>query len=86
MIQLVGNELIWYKVNKCLSVESATDSESEAASGAQTIRPRFAREETEQSRKRREASSQHRQKLADQDPWIPLQFVRSAVCLQTLVI
>uniref|UniRef100_A0A914WZC4 DNA-directed RNA polymerase III subunit RPC5 C-terminal domain-containing protein n=1 Tax=Plectus sambesii TaxID=2011161 RepID=A0A914WZC4_9BILA len=58
--------------------DSATDSESEAAGGSQTIRPRFAREETEQSRKRREASSQHRQKLADEDPWIALQFVRSS--------
>ncbi len=36
------------------------------------VRVRFAREETERSRKRREASSLHRHSLSARDPWIEL--------------
>ncbi|KAH7723484.1 Protein W06E11.1 [Aphelenchoides avenae] len=36
------------------------------------IRVKFARQETDWQKKRREQSALHKQRLADQDPWIPL--------------
>ncbi|CAD5213674.1 unnamed protein product [Bursaphelenchus xylophilus] len=44
-----------------------------APSVANPVRIRFARQETEWQKKRREQSSNYRQQLIDQDPWINLQ-------------
>jgi uncharacterized protein YkuJ len=37
------------------------------------VRVKFARHETEWQKKRREQSSLHKQRMAEQDPWIPLE-------------
>jgi hypothetical protein len=46
---------------------------------ANPARIRFARQETDWQRKRREQSSQHRQLMIDQDPWINVAVVEGEV-------
>lgn len=47
------------------------------------VRPKFERIESDAQKKMREQSAFHKQKLIDQDPWIPMDIFEKSVILES---